>query len=138
MVENLSKAVTRNYPSIHPGAFNALMETYKECCEESWDGYGAVPISQATCSEAVRFLDALPSWIPAPEIVPEPDGYIGFEWRRGKYWTVVASVDGTNHIIYAGIFGTGDKSHGTELFDGSIPKALADQISRLKPNTRSE
>lgn len=138
MVEDPGNAVTWNCPGNTPSTYNALMETYKECCEENWDGYGAVPISQATCSEAVRFLDALPSWIPAPEIVPEPDGYIGFEWSRGKDWTVVASVDGTNRITYAGLFGTDNKTHGTESFDGSIPKTLVDQILRLKLNTISE
>lgn len=137
MVVNLRKAVTWNYLGNTPDAFSALLETYQECYEENWDGYDAMPISQAALSEAERFLGALPSWIPAPEIVPEPDGDIGFEWNRGKDWVFVASVNGTNRITYAGLFGIGNKTHGTELFDGSIPKTLSDLIARLLRNVTS-
>ena len=138
IVQNLRTAVTWNYHGNTPDVLNTLKEIYMECSEESWDGYGAMPISQATYSEAMRFLDALPSWIPTPEIVPEPDGDIGFEWNRGKDWVFVASVNGTNHITYAGIFGVSNKAHGTELFDGSIPKTLSDQIMRLQKNATPE
>lgn len=129
-VVSLRKSVTWNYLG---DALEALRETYQECYEENWDGYGALPVSQATYDEAVRFLNALPSWLPTPEIVPEPDGDIGFEWNCGKNRMLAASVNGTNRITYAGLLGTGNKAHGTEVFDGSIPQTLVDHISRICP-----
>jgi len=129
-VASLRKSVTWNYLG---GVLVALKETYKECSVDGWDGYGALPITQETYDEAVRFLNAMPSWLPMPEIVPEPNGDIGFEWNFGKNRTLVASVDGTNRITYASLLGTGNKSHGTEVFDGSIPQTLISHISRICP-----
>ncbi len=129
-VISLRKSVTWDYLG---GVFAALKETYQECSEAGWDGYDALPITQETYDEAVRFLSALPSWLPAPEIVPEPDGDIGFEWNFGKNRLLVASVDGANRITYAGLLRTGNKAHGTEVFDGSIPQTIVDHISRICP-----
>ena len=127
-VASLRKSVTWNYLG---SVFVALKETYQECSEDGWDGYGALPIAQETYDEAVRFLNAMPSRLPMPEIVPEPNGDIGFEWTFGKNRTLVASVSGTNRITYAGLLGTGNKSHGTEVFDGSIPQTIISHISRI-------
>jgi len=127
-VVSLRKSVTWNYLG---NALDALRATYRECNEHNWDGYGALPISPTTYDEAVRFLNALPSWMPTPEIVPEPDGDIGFDWNFGKNRVFAASVNGTNHITYAGLLGTGNKAHGTEVFDGSIPQTLVDHITRI-------
>lgn len=129
-VVSLRKSVTWNYLA---HARDALRETYQECYEQNWDGYGARPIPQATYDEAVRFLNAFPSWLPAPEVVPEPNGDIGFEWNFGKNRVFSASVSGTNRITYAGLLGTGNKAHGTEVFDGSIPQTLVEHISRICP-----
>lgn len=129
-VASLRKSVTWDYLG---GVLAALKETYQECSEEGWDGYGARPVTQETYDEAIRFLSALPSWLPAPEIVPEPDGDIGFEWNFGKNRMLAVSVDGTNRITYAGLLGTGNKSYGTEVFNGSIPQTLVDHVSRICP-----
>lgn len=118
-------------------AFATLKEIYQECAEKDWDGYGALPISHATYYEARRFLDALPSWLPAPEIEPEPEGNIGFEWNFGKTRVLVASVNGTNRITYAGLLGAGNKTCGTEIFDGSIPQTFIDYISRIRPRSET-
>jgi hypothetical protein len=127
---NLRKSVTWGYLG---DALEELRATYRECSEQNWDGYDALPISQATYDEAERFLNALPSWVPIPQIVPEPSGDIGFEWNFGKNRIFAASVNGTNHITYAGILGIGNKTHGTEVFDGSFPQAFVNHIRRIYP-----
>lgn len=130
-VTRLRKAVTWNYPG---RVFSELNEIYQECSEKGWDGYGALPISQEAYHEAVRFLEALPLWwLPAPEVGPEPEGDIGFEWNFGKNQLFVVSINGTNIITYAGLLGTGNKTHGTEVFDGSIPQTVINHISRIRP-----
>jgi len=127
-IANLRRSVTWNYLS---GVLVTLSEIYQECSEDNWDGYGALPITQETYDEAVRFLNALPSWLPIPEIIPEPDGDIGFEWNFGKNRLLAVNVDGTNRITYAGLLGTGNKAHGTEVFDGSIPQIFRGSAQKI-------
>ena len=134
-VLRLSKAETWD----HKGrVLSELNKIYQESSEKDWDGYGALPVSQEAYHEAVRFLKALPlSWLPNPEVGPEPEGDIGFEWNYGKNRIFVMSINGTNIITYAGLLGTGNKTHGTEVFDGSIPQTIVNNISRIIPRTDS-
>ena len=116
---------------VHADSIDAVIQTYQECCEENWDGYDALAVSPAVLFEAIRFICALPQRLPSPEIVPEPTGDIGFEWNYGKNLIFIASVSGTKLVDYAGLFGTGEETHGTEVFDGSIPPVLIGHISRV-------
>lgn len=108
----------------------SLIEVFKECSEEGWDGYGAFPISGDTYLEAKRLIMSLPITIPMPEITPEPNGEIALEWAKGNRRVFVASVSGKKEIVYAGLFGT-NKIHGTEYFSDSIPSAILESLKRL-------
>lgn len=110
----------------------ALDEIFEECSEEGWDGYDARPISEAVYIEARRFIDCLPlaSFIPMPEIIPEPTGEIAFEWSREKRQIFVASVRGENEIVYAGLFGS-DKDYGTKYFGEYLPPRIIQYIIEL-------
>ncbi len=121
----------RFYSTRFVDAILQITQIYEECREENWDGYGSLAISPAVFFEAIRFIFALPQGLPSPEIVPEPAGDIGFEWNFGKNRVFVASVSGTNYITYAGLFGIGVKTHGSEVFNDSIPKILIEHISRI-------
>lgn len=111
---------------------STLSKVFEECFEENWDGYNARPISFEAYEEARRFVELLPSYIPLPEVVPEPTGEIGLEWYKEKQYTFVISVSGCNIINYAGIFGEGNKTHGTEeFFSESIPPTILQNIRRL-------
>lgn len=112
-------------------AISSLREVFSECAIDGWDGYDSERINRATFDEAYKFLNSLPSWLPLPEIVPEPNGDIGFEWYFGKNKLFVVSVEGTGQLNYAGILGFGNKAHGTEIFDGTIPKSIIENISRI-------
>jgi len=48
---------------------------------ENWDGYGAVPIRIETTRNALRMLEILPDEIPMPDITPNPNGTVSFEWE---------------------------------------------------------
>lgn len=65
-----------------------------------------------------------------PEIVAEPTGEIGFEWRRGRGRVFVLSVGGKHRITYAGIFG-GNKIHGSEYFEETLPFVIIQHLRRL-------
>lgn len=112
-------------------AIVSLRDVFRECSTDGWDGYDSERINQTTFDEAYIFLNSLPSWLPLPEIVPESNGDIGFEWCFGKNKIFVVSVEGTGQLNYAGILGFGNKAHGTEIFDGTIPKSIIENISRI-------
>lgn len=129
-VIDLRKSVTWNRVG---NAIASLSEAFEECSEPNWDGYNAVPITAAAYEEAKAFLNALPPGIPVPEIVPEPDGGIGFEWDSGPSRTFAASVSGKGLIVYAGLLGKGTKAHGTETFDDAVPANIIEFVKRLHP-----
>ncbi len=54
--------------------------------EKNWDGYGALPISSATKYNALSVLRGIVPHAPPPDITPNPNGTISFEWEspRGK------------------------------------------------------
>jgi hypothetical protein len=88
-------------------------------------------VSDGAYEEALRFIDALPSDVPAPAIAVEPDGALGIEWTSGPGRVFVTSVNGTNILAYAGILGRGTKTHGTEVFDGTIPQQIVGFVRRV-------
>ena len=108
----------------------SLSEVYKECSCTDWDGYGAVAVTRDAYKEARRIIDLLPSSIKMPEIVPEPTGEIGFEWRRGRGRIFIMSVNGRHRISYAGIF-DGNKTHGSEYFEETLPSVVIEHLRRI-------
>ena len=54
--------------------------------EENWDGYGALPISGTTRYNALSVLRGIVPHAPTPDITPNPNGTVSFEWEspRGK------------------------------------------------------
>jgi len=111
-------------------ALVSLFEVYKECSEVDWDGYGASAITKDAYEEARKIINLLPSSIIMPDIVAEPTGEIGLEWRKGRKQVFVISVSGKHRINYAGIFG-GNKTHGTEYFEETLPAIIIEHLRRL-------
>ncbi len=109
---------------------SSLLDVYRECSCADWDGYGAAAITPEAYEEAKRIIDLLPSSIQMPEIVAEPTGEVGFEWRRGRGRIFVISIDGRHKITYAGLF-DGNKTHGTEYFGETLPAAVIEHLRRL-------
>jgi len=106
------------------------LEVYRECSCADWDGYGALAVTRDAYEEAKKIIDLLPSSIQMPEIVPEPTGEIGFEWRQGRGRIFIMSVNGRHRISYAGIF-DGNKTHGFEHFEETLPSVVTEQVRRL-------
>lgn len=129
IVSEVKKSATlgRQEATLH-----SLEELFEECTDEGWDGYNALPISEGAYLEARRIIQSLPmiSFIPMPELTPEPNGEIALEWRKGSRFILVASVRGRNEITYAGLFGL-NKTHGIEYFNDTLPPVLLDNLKRL-------
>lgn len=111
-------------------AVKSLLDIYKECSEENWDGYNALPITADAFEEARNIIKLLPTSVPMPEILAEPGGEIGFEWRKGDRLVFVLSVGGKHKINYTGIFGS-NKLHGSEYFGESLPSVIIGNLGRL-------
>jgi hypothetical protein len=112
-------------------AFESLHETAEEASAPGWDGYGATPIDQQTYANGRLFLRLLPALFPTPEIAPEADGQIEFEWRNGPRRILSISVSRLGEIHYAALFGKGSSTHGTEHLSNELPEAIAGLLVRL-------
>lgn len=111
-----------------------LFDIYNDCSTSNWDGYDALPITRKAILEAKRFINAMPIWMPTPEIVPEPDGDIGFQWSFGKDRILTVSFSGQNIISYASILGSPErKKYGSEIFNDSIPEEVIEGVGKIRP-----
>src|SRR5262249_44660388 len=102
-----------------------------ECSEEGWDGNGADPISHVSVMQAERLVQSLPADIPIPELTPEPDGCISFDWIESPGRLVTLSTGAGSCLAYAWLDGA-DRGHGIAGFDDTnFPKRIADEIRRI-------
>lgn len=112
-------------------ALDSLTRIVRDCSADGWDGYEAKPILAPTENLARLFLESLPMWLPAPNIVPEADGEIGIEWDFGPDKIFSISVGDKGALHYAGLFGGGVERHGVEPFSGVVPTEILGYIKRL-------
>ena len=107
-----------------------LAAVFEEAGEPGWDGYGGEKASFESFLRARRFIEALPSDLPVPDVAVEPDGQIAFEWYAGPRRAISISVGENDELVYAGCKGA-SKFHGTESFNWSIPKMVTDLLRRV-------
>ncbi len=108
----------------------SLLSIREECAAENWDGYGAQPMDPDSFNEAVRFVRALPTTIPDPDVSVDPDGEISIEWHLEPRRVFSVSIGMRNEITYAGLFGL-NKTYGREYFGDEIPKEVFHNLDRL-------
>lgn len=89
-----------------------------------------VPIDIDTAAAAIAFINLLPRSLPVPEVAPDPDGDISFDWMAssGKMFSV--SVDAYGRLAYAGRFGENSKVHGTEQLSEICPQEIIRGIAK--------
>ena len=112
-------------------ALAQLDEVVRDCNRPGWDGYGAKAIGPATYFKVRQFLQALPTQLPPPELVPEPDGEIAIEWDLGQQCIFSVSLGAAAKLNYAGLLGPGVERHGVEPFEGLVPQAILDGVAEL-------
>ncbi len=102
-----------------------LCDVYLECKNPNWDGYNAIPVSIEICKAALKFTQALPIDIPAPEVSAEADGEISFEWYQGTKKIFSVSIGANNRLSFAGIDGD-EEWYGVSTFIDQIsPKVIS-------------
>jgi hypothetical protein len=108
-----------------------ICETALECGEDGWNGEGTFAVSSAIVDRAVSFVRALPEGISLPEVAPEPDGSLSFDWMAGRAQAFSLSIGMTDRLAYAWIDGT-DRGHGVARFYGeTVPVRVLDGIREL-------
>ena len=111
-------------------AFSDLARVVEGGNKPNWDRYGGQPVQSRVPQLACRFLNALPSVIPTPEVGLDPDGEISFDWIVSRDRQLTVSISPEGELNYAGIYGAAVK-HGRELFDDSVPHEIIEAIRRL-------
>jgi hypothetical protein len=107
-----------------------LQKNYDSCKEDGWDGLDAYSISEKTFKCATDLVINLPLGIKAPDIIPETDGDITFEWSTDNKNFISVSVGDDNVIFYNALI----KSiafNGTLKFTGLWPVSVIDIIKSL-------
>ena len=108
-------------------AIDSVMDAYAE----SGQAVDAAPVSELACKETIDFLRKLPSTLPIPEVIIEPNGDLALEWFVSNYCSFLVGFSGKGIITYAGLFGRGQKTYGTELLSEAIPSSVIENIRRV-------
>jgi hypothetical protein len=111
--------------------FEELLETFEECRQPNWDGYGAQSVREETYDLAYQFLTALPLSTPVPSIGAEPDGHLTVEWYRSPERTLSVSISPDGDLHYAALLGA-ERICGTETFRAKMPQVLRDLIALIE------
>lgn len=98
--------------------------------ESNWNGESADPIPDTAFEEARAFLYKFPTTLPLPEVIAEPDGYLGLEWYSDKRLLYVVSFNGQGVLSCSGLIGQ-TKVYGTYYMDHSIPSEILRTIARI-------
>ena len=111
--------------------FEELDRVTSEASATGWDGYRGNPSNLSSYQLARRFLASLPTTLPVPEVAIDPDGDIGFDWYLDSKHLYTVSIGANGRLAYAGVFGSGARTHGTEVFDDNVPEVVIQNISRV-------
>jgi len=132
MLENIRKHLLSSYALSNPAeqAFTELHEVLAETTREGWDGYGARPLNPLSYDFAIRFLNALPTNVPFPEVSADTDGEISFDWIFGERKALTVSVGPTGRCTFAWMLGQ-STYRGTEWIEDEIPDSIVSALGRL-------
>lgn len=108
-----------------------LAELGRECAERDWDGYGAEPLTPDVIRKAEQFAGTIPTDIPAPEVVPEPDGELAFEWRPSARRSISISVSKDGRLAWVAFLGDRARFRGSQILGDASPVALTTLIRQL-------
>ncbi|MBK8233377.1 MAG: hypothetical protein IPK72_23085 [Candidatus Eisenbacteria bacterium] len=93
-------------------------------------------VAPGASSKAEQLIRALPVGIPLPEVAPEPDGSISFDWIASRLRSISVSVGESARLAYAWVDGS-ESGHAVAWFDGeAVPEGLLDEIRRISGPAR--
>jgi hypothetical protein len=116
-------------------AIAELRRLQRIAAESNWDGHGALPLDARAAEQALRFIQALPTTVPVPDVSADPDGEVDLLWQTDPTRTISVSVGPNGRLTYAALMGTA-QSYGTEWLANEIPQAILDSLARVLDKTR--
>lgn len=120
-------------PSEQRWVFNELEELSINACHPNWDNLGSAALDADTYQIAKRFILALPSSIPAPELTVDRDGEVNFDWFGPGGQIFSASLRKDGRIAFAGQFSARNRLSSLEEFNDSVPKRIVESIKAIYP-----
>lgn len=104
------------------------MEGYRHL-ENGWDGTGSIKPFDEAISDALSFLYALPTDLPAPEATVSADGLVGWFWRTPNVFASVSFSNQHRIVFYGHAKEQNMSARGASFFDKrSIPSDFLDLV----------
>ena len=88
---------------------------------ENWDGYGAMQFSAETKDNALLALDIILAVAPMPDITPNPNGTISFEWES-SYGVGHLEIGRTKYSFYI------KPASGNPMFSDGLANQISSEI----------
>lgn len=107
-----------------------IWDVAQEASAADWDGYNGLPVTEATREQALAFLSALPSTLPAPDVSVHPDGELAFEWYLGPRRLLTISVNEAGRLSFAALAGQ-TRLYGSEHLLDALPEPITIALRRL-------
>ena len=111
-------------------AIRELRRVIGQASKPNWEGYGARAIDERAYEHAIRFLQALPTTTPVPDVSVDPDGEIDLLWHVDSRKTFSVSVGPNGRLTYSGLF-EDNQSYGTEWFFYELPQPILLNLARM-------
>ena len=111
-------------------SYSELDDTFLDCRENDWDGYGALPVETGAYYRARSLMSALLDKFPAPAVGGSPHGSITLEWMTGQRRRVMISIGEDERIAFAAVFGE-ETVQGVASFIRDAPREITALLSRL-------
>ena len=131
LFSEMNKVFSRIKPSEQQWVFNELEELRINACRPNWDSLGSASLDADTYQIAKRFILALPSSLPAPELTVDRDGEVNFDWFASGGQIFSASLRKDGRIAFAGQFSARKRLSGLEEFNDSVPKRIVESIKTI-------
>jgi hypothetical protein len=107
-----------------------LEEVSLEALCEGWDGHGALPMDMRAYLFAKKFLHALPTTAPAPEVSADTDGEVSLDWIFGNHRALTVSIGPTGRCTFAWMLGK-NTNRGTGWIEDEIPATIVFALGQL-------
>jgi hypothetical protein len=131
LYKEMNALLIRIKPSEQQWVFNELEELRNIASYPNWDNLGSRQLDADTYEIAKRFILALPSSLPAPELTVDRDGEVNFDWFSSGGQVFSASLRKDGRIAYAGQISTRKRFSGLDEFNDSIPKKIVESIKSI-------
>ncbi len=111
--------------------YNRLIDLYFECREPNWGGREESCVSDIVFGLAEQFIRSLPKSIQMPDISPEPDGSLYFEWFHQPRRIMSLSIDAQGLVSWSALYGREDPRGSFTFAGNDIPETVLSLIKKV-------